>query len=126
MFFQLKSTLYFDFCFVSKLIWSINSHWNKTSTQTFHKITYNTIFFGTKCYRDFGLIFSLYLEGSRLFRLYLSLAIKFKKAILLDKEKISAQKLYNTGNQNNSVINSYQKWLISKKPKKIWEPIKTL
>jgi len=29
--------------FVSKLIWSRTSHWNKTSTQTFHKITYNTI-----------------------------------------------------------------------------------
>ena len=26
---------------------------------------------------------------------------------LLDKEKISVQKLYNTTNQNNSVINSY-------------------
>ena len=37
----MKSTLYFDFCFVPKLIWS----WNKTSTQTFHKITYNTIIF---------------------------------------------------------------------------------
>ena len=31
----------------SKLIWSRNSHWNKTSTQTFHKITYNTVIFTT-------------------------------------------------------------------------------
>ena len=28
-------------CF--KAIWSRNSHWNRTSTQTFHKITFNTI-----------------------------------------------------------------------------------
>ena len=34
---KFKSTLYFDFCFVSKLIWPRNSHWNKTSTQTFQK-----------------------------------------------------------------------------------------
>ena len=40
---KLKSTLYFDFCFVSMFIWSRNSHLNKTSTQTFHKITYTTI-----------------------------------------------------------------------------------
>ena len=40
---KLKSTLYFDFCFVSKLIWCRNSDWNKISTQTFHKITYSAI-----------------------------------------------------------------------------------
>ena len=64
-----KSTLYFILSFVSKLIWSRNSHWNRTSTQTFHKITYNTCF-GTTCYKVFGLKFSLYLKGSRLFRLF--------------------------------------------------------
>ena len=41
---KMKSTLSFYFCFVLKLIWSYRkSHWNKTGTQTFHKITYNTI-----------------------------------------------------------------------------------
>ena len=40
---KLKSALYVDFWLVSKRIWSRNSHWNKTSTQTFHRITYNTI-----------------------------------------------------------------------------------
>jgi len=43
-------------------------------------------YFGTTCYRVFGLKFSLYLEGSRLFRLYL---LNPKR---LDKEKISVQK----------------------------------
>ena len=81
---KLKSTLYFDFCFVSKLIWSIyrNSHWNKTSTQTFHKITFNTIILARR-------------------------TIKFLDLNFLYKEKISVQKLYNSANQNNSVINSY-------------------
>ena len=40
---KLKSTLNFNDCFVSKLIWSRNRHWNKTITQTFHKITCNNI-----------------------------------------------------------------------------------
>ena len=40
---KFNSTLYFDFCFVSKLIWSRNRYVNKTSTQTFHKSTLNTI-----------------------------------------------------------------------------------
>ena len=34
--------------------------------------------------------------------------LKSKKGLnLLDKEKMSIQKLYNTANQNNSVVNSY-------------------
>ena len=54
---KLKSTLYFDFCFVSKLIWSRNSHWNKTSTQTFHKITYNTIILARRAIKFLDLNF---------------------------------------------------------------------
>ena len=47
MIIKLKLILNFDFHFVSKLIWSRNSHWNKTRTQPFHKITYNTVIFTT-------------------------------------------------------------------------------
>ena len=38
---KFKSTLFWSF--ISKFIWSKNSHWNKTSKQTFQKITYNTV-----------------------------------------------------------------------------------
>ena len=40
---KLKSTLYFDFCFVSKLIWSIEiaTEIRQVRTQTFYEITYN-------------------------------------------------------------------------------------
>ena len=79
---KLKSTLYFDFCFVSKLIWSRKSHWNKTeiSTQMFFKITYDTIILERR---------AMFLDSK-----------------VLDKDKISVQKLYNTANQNNIVINN--------------------
>ena len=63
-------------------------------------------YFGSECYKVFGLKFSLYLEGSRLFR--------FKGLNLLDKEKISVPKLYNTANQNNSVINSYKGIIVNR------------
>ena len=45
----MKSTLFFYFCFVLMLISSRNGHWNKTSTQTFHKITYNTFILIRRC-----------------------------------------------------------------------------
>ena len=85
---KLKSTLWFDFCFVPKLIWS----WNKTSTQTFHKITYNIIIF-------------LYISKVlALLEYILSLAWTFSI-----KRKFLFQKLNNTENQNNSVLNSYKR-----------------
>ena len=43
----------------TKIIWSRNSHWNKTSVQTFHKITYNTIIL-TRCvitFLDFNCLY---------------------------------------------------------------------
>ena len=57
----------------SKLIWSSNSHWNKTSTQTFHKITYNTIILTRRVITFLDLNCLLYHEGSLLFRLYFNL-----------------------------------------------------
>ena len=73
-------------CF-KELIWTKNNYWNKTSTHTlsrFRKL-HMTVLFCTTCYKVFGLKISLYLEGSRLFKLYLFLAkarekIKSKKA----------------------------------------------
>ena len=56
---KLKLTLYFDFCFVSKLIWSRNSYWNTTSTQTFHKITYNTIIVALRAIKFLDLSISI-------------------------------------------------------------------
>ena len=53
--------------------------------------------------------FSLFLESSRLFRFYfapLRAKVWDKIKELLDKG-ISVQKFYNTGNQDNSVIDSY-------------------
>ena len=47
-------------------------------------------------HKDFIKLFYLYFVPSFL-----------KNLNLLDKEKISVQKLYDTANQNNSVINSY-------------------
>ena len=79
-----------------------NSHWNKTITQTFQKITNNTIILARRAVKFLGLNF-----------LYISKVIAFLDFILsrgfnlLDKEKISVQKLFNTANQNNSFINSY-------------------
>ena len=45
--------------------------------------------------------------------LYISKVLAFLNYILslLNKEKISVQKLYNTANQNSSVINSYNSWI---------------
>ena len=89
-------------CFKASLIYG-NSHWNKTSTQTFHKITYNTIFLARRAIKFLDLNF-----------LYISKVLAFLDLILcralakylLGKEKISIQKLYITANQNNSVLNS--------------------
>ena len=60
---KLKSTLYFDFCFVSKLIWSRNSYWNKTGTQTFYEVNYNNIILEQRAIKFWTNIFSI---GSRL------------------------------------------------------------
>ena len=110
---KLKSTLYFDFCFVSKLIWSRNSHWNKTSTQTFHKITYNTIILARRAIKFLDLNF-LYISKVLAFLDYiLSLAkawdkIKSKKAWTFSiKRKFLSKNFINTANQNNSVKNRY-------------------
>ena len=68
----------------------------------FKKITYNTIISARRAVKFLGLNF-----------LYISKVIAFLDFILsrgfnlLDKEKISVQKLFNTANQNNSFINSY-------------------
>ena len=67
---KLKLTLYFYLCILKKLILSRNNHCNKSSTQTFPKITYNTNYFGMRrAIKLLGLKFSLYLEGSHLFKL---------------------------------------------------------
>ena len=91
---KLKSTLYFDFCFVTKLIWSRKSHWNKTSTQMFHKITYNTIILAWLAIKF------LYLNFLNISK-------------VLAEKKISVQKLYDTANQNKSVINILLNWNLS-------------
>ena len=49
---KLKSTLYFDFCFASKLIWSRHSHTNVSWNYLEH------YYFGSQCYKVFGLKFS--------------------------------------------------------------------
>ena len=63
---KLKSILYFDFCFVLKLILYRNSHWNKTSTQTFHKIIFNTIILARRAIKFLDLNF-----------LYISMVLAF-------------------------------------------------
>jgi len=93
---KLKSILHFDFCFVSKLIWSKNRHWYKTSAQTFHKTTYHNVISARRAIKFLDLDF-LYIAKARD-------KINLKR---LDKETISVQKLYNTANQNNSDIYSY-------------------
>ena len=126
---KLKSTLYFDLCFVSKIIWSRNDHWNKTSTQTFHKITYNNYYsrlrnwvFGTNS----NLLIPMYLHpyGVNLWFRLLDLAdfivwnakgIKHWVAKILIYQKIGicgwdsipfCRKTLNTANLKNSVISS--------------------
>ena len=58
----------------------------------FYKITYDTIILKRRAIKFLDYIFH-----------YISKVLALN---LLDEEKISVQKLYNTANQNNSVINS--------------------
>ena len=67
----------------------------------FHKITYNTIILARRAIKFLDNI----LKVLAFLDYILSLA-KARYKILLDKEKISVQKLYNTANQNKSVTNS--------------------
>ena len=70
---------------IAKLIWSRNSHWNKTSKQKFHKITHNTVILPRRAIKSFALNF-LYISKVLAFLDYIvSLAkargkIKSKKA----------------------------------------------
>ena len=96
-----KSTLYFDFCFISELIWSRKSHWNKTSRHTFHKITIILARGGIQ----FWDLHFLYILKVLAFLDYVNYILKGLN--LLDKAKIYVQKLYNTANQNNSVVDCY-------------------
>ena len=92
--------------------WSRNSHSNKTITQTFHNITYNTIILVRHAIQFLDWNF-LYISKVLTFLDFILSSLKlgqnliWKDLNLLDKEKISVQKLYNTANQINSVINSY-------------------
>ena len=63
----MESTSYFDFVF--KAFKSRNSHRNKTSTHTFHKITYNTIILARRrrAIQFLDLNFLYISIGSRLF-----------------------------------------------------------
>ena len=71
-------------CFKASLIYG-NSHWNKTSTQTFHKITYNTIFLARRAIKFLDLNFLYISKNLAILDCILSLAkarekIKSKKA----------------------------------------------
>jgi len=89
---KLKLTLYFDFFLVSKLIWSRNSPWNKTSTQMFQKITYNTIILVQRAIKFLNLNF-LYISKVLVFLDYiLSRALTFSiKRKYLSKNFITLQ-----------------------------------
>ena len=67
----------------------------------FHKITYNTIILARRAIKFLDNILKVLV-----FLDYILSLAKARYKILLDKEKISVQKLYNTANQNKSVTNS--------------------
>ena len=70
---KLKLTIY-------NIILFRKRHCNKTSAQTFHKITYNTIILARRAIKELNFLGIL-------------------KAFL-DKEKLSVKKIHNTANQN--------------------------
>ena len=70
---KLKSTLYFDFCFVSKLV-DLELARNKPSTQMSHKITYNTIILAKHDIKFLDLNFLCILKALALLDCILSLS----------------------------------------------------